>query len=199
MLEEVLRTTFFDNAAALECQLAAVCLTLRGASIVRAFITVGPGGVGQSLNTCLIANLIGGSHGFMDLNVFFSEDELRKHSDTFTGKVNIRGSHMFTTSDMKTLVVLFSSVESGPPCVPQVVTTGQEAPSTDKWLRKDLYKKVMSGDPVAAIRHLDEDGHIFGLEEIRDERNSQVPQGYGNDVPVDYETISHQQLYGEVG
>ena len=110
---EFLRTTFFDNAA-LECQLAAICLTLRGVSIVRAFITVGPGGVGQSLNTCLIANLFGGSHGFMDMNVFYNDDELRKQADTFTGRV---------------------------------VTTGQEAPSTDKRLREDLCKKVMSGDP----------------------------------------------------
>ena len=38
---EFLRTTFFDNAAALECQLAAICLTLRGVTIVCAFITVG--------------------------------------------------------------------------------------------------------------------------------------------------------------
>ena len=56
---------------------------------MRAFFTVGPGGVGQSLNTCLIANLFGGSHGFMDMDVFSSEDELRKQADTFTGKVNI--------------------------------------------------------------------------------------------------------------
>ena len=44
--------------------------------------------VGQSLNTCLIANLFGGSHGFMDMNVFSTKDELRKQADTFTGKVN---------------------------------------------------------------------------------------------------------------
>ena len=55
-----------------------------------------------------------------------------------------------TTPDMNTLVVLVFSVGSGPPCVPQVVITGQEAPSTDKGLREDLCKKVMSGDPVAA-------------------------------------------------
>ena len=84
---EFLRTTFFDNAAALECQLAAISLTLRGVSIVRAFITAGPGGVGQSLNTCFIANLFGGSHCYV--NVFLTEDELRKQADTFTGKVNI--------------------------------------------------------------------------------------------------------------
>ena len=28
--------------------------------------------------------------------------------------------------------------------------TGQETPNTDKPLREDLYKKVMSGDPVTA-------------------------------------------------
>ena len=88
---EFFRTTFFDSAAALECRLAPVCLTLRSVSIVRAFITLCPGGAGQSLNTCLIANLSGGSHGFMDMNVFCTEDQLRKQADTFTGKVNIRG------------------------------------------------------------------------------------------------------------
>ena len=31
-----------------------------------------------------------------------------------------------------------------------MVITGQEVPNTDKPLREDLYKKVMSGDPVAA-------------------------------------------------
>ena len=77
--------------AALECQLAAMCLTLRGVTIVRAFVTVGLGGVGQRMNTCLIANLFGGSHGFMDMNVFSTKDELRKQADTFTGKINIRG------------------------------------------------------------------------------------------------------------
>ena len=84
-----LRATFFDNAAALECQPAAISLTLRGVNIVRALVTVGPGGVGQSLNSCLIANLSGGNHGFKDMNVFYTEDELRKQADTFTGKVNV--------------------------------------------------------------------------------------------------------------
>ena len=83
---EFLRTTFFDNAAA-----RSICLILRGVSIARAFNTVGLGGVGQGLNTCLIANLFGGSRGFMDMKVFHTEDELRKQADTFTGNVNIWG------------------------------------------------------------------------------------------------------------
>ena len=88
---EFLHTTFCDNATTLLCQLAAICSTLQGVSMVRAFITAGPGGVGKSLNTCLIANLFGGSHGFMDTKVFCTEDQLRKQPDTFTGKVNIWG------------------------------------------------------------------------------------------------------------
>ena len=67
---EFLRTTFSDNAAALECQF----------------------GVGQSLNTCLVANLFGHMHGFMDMNVFYTEDELRKQAGTFTEKVTILGA-----------------------------------------------------------------------------------------------------------
>ena len=86
---EFLRTTFFDHAQALECQLAAVCLTLRGTNIVRAFMTLGPGGVGQSLNTALIANLFGDLHGFIGMKVFYTEDELRAQADTFTGKVRM--------------------------------------------------------------------------------------------------------------
>ena len=74
-----LRTTFFDNAPALECQLAAMSSTLRGSNIVRAFTTLGPGGVGQSLD------VFGDMYG--DMNVFYTEDELRKQADTFTGKV----------------------------------------------------------------------------------------------------------------
>ena len=50
---------------------------------------MGLDGVGQTLNTCLFANLFGGSRDFMDMNVFHTEDELRKQADTFTGKVNI--------------------------------------------------------------------------------------------------------------
>ena len=82
---EFLLTAFFDNAPALECQLAAMCLTLRGTHIARAFMTLGPGGVGQSLNTALIANVFCDMHGFIDMNVL--QHELRTQADTFTGKM----------------------------------------------------------------------------------------------------------------
>ena len=64
---------------------------------MRAFVTLGPGGVGQSLNTALIANVFGDTHGFVDMNVFYTEDELRKQADTFTGKVR-KGTHNILVS-----------------------------------------------------------------------------------------------------
>ena len=66
---------------------------------MRAFFTVCPGGVCQSLNTCLIANLFGGSRGVMDVDVFSIEDEPRKQANTFTSKENIR---RFTFSPLRT-------------------------------------------------------------------------------------------------
>ena len=108
-VREFLRTTFFDNAAALECQLAAICSTLRGVTTVRAFITVGPGGVGQSLNTLPHREPVRWQSRFHGRNSWMCsilEDEHQKQADTFTGKVNVRGV-IFTTLDMKTLDVLF--------------------------------------------------------------------------------------------
>ena len=104
----------FDNAAALECPLAAVSSTLRGVNIVRAFITVGPGGVGQSLNSCLIANFFGGSHGFVNVNVFYTEEEFSKAGRHLHGQGKHPGSHIFTTSDRKTISVLFFFGRIGP-------------------------------------------------------------------------------------
>ena len=52
---------------------------------------------------------------------------------------------------MKTNVVLvFFRSNRAHRVVAQVAITGQEAPSTDKRLREDLFTKVMSGDPVGA-------------------------------------------------
>ena len=80
-------------------------------------------------------------HGFVDMNVFYTEHELRKQADTFTGKVR-KGTHNVLVSVFPALnfgLVLFSC------CIfeissPQAVMTGQETPNTDKPL----------GDPVAA-------------------------------------------------
>ena len=84
-----------------------ICCT----SIMGAFITVGPGCVGRSLNTCLFANQFGGTHGSLDMVLC-------------RGRTSKAGRHLHG----------------------KVVTTGRGAPNTDKRLREDLYKKVMSGE-----------------------------------------------------
>ena len=163
---EFLRTTFFDNVM-FGLQLAAIYLTLRAVSIVRAFITVGPGGVGQSLNTCLIANLFGGS-----MSVFYSEDELRKQADTFTGKVNIRGVTYSPPRTCKLSFFLFFFGRFGPTCEEHTWPGRHHRPGG---------RQHRPGGRPSPVRHLDEDGHIFGLDKVRDERDSQVPRGDGND------------------
>ena len=97
--------------------MAMVLLALSGRNVDRAWWTVGPGGVGQSLNSCLIANLFGRDHHYMDMNLFYEEGEMRKQGDSMAG---------------------------------HRVFTGQEAITNAKQkMREDLYKKLLSADPIA--------------------------------------------------
>ena len=143
-----------------------------------------------SARTCLLANLFGGSHGFKDMNVFFSEDKLRKQADTFTGKVN--GEHHLGHENSRCPGFFFGRIG------PTVCSSGRHhGPGGPQNRQKAPRRPSQEGDErgpggrPSPVRHLDEDGHIFGLEEVRDERDSKVPRGYGNDGPVDEETISH--------
>ena len=111
-----LGSAFVRNESALQCHFAAIALALRGSNVDRAFWTIGAGGVGQSILSHLIAAVFGSSHSFIDMNIYFSDDEFRKQADALVGKM---------------------------------VVTGQEAPDTRSAMREDLYKKHMSGDPIA--------------------------------------------------
>ena len=86
----------------------------------------------------------------MDMNVFCSEDELRKQADTFTGKENIWGVLFSPPLDMKTLVVLFFWSNRAHCVFLRSSSPARRLPSTNKRLREDLHKKVVSEDPVAA-------------------------------------------------
>ena len=55
-------------------------------NVERAFWTQGPGGVGQSLNTDLIANTFGSNHSFVDVNIYLTPDEFRKQAEVFIRK-----------------------------------------------------------------------------------------------------------------
>ena len=77
-----LSTTFHDEVHALNCVFAALELAPRGRNVDRAFWTLGAGGVGQSLSTHLIAGSVGRhNHHFVDLNVYYTDDELRKQGE----------------------------------------------------------------------------------------------------------------------
>jgi hypothetical protein len=60
---------------------AAMALALHGMNVDRAFWSTGPGGVGQSLTSHLMASAFGRYHAFVDMNIYFSDDELRKQGD----------------------------------------------------------------------------------------------------------------------
>ena len=90
-LRRFLTTTFWDNEKGLTCQFAGLLLALQGRNVDRAIWSVGPGGVGQSLFTHCVANLFGDSHGFLDMNIYFSVDEFRKQCDGIAGKLVVTG------------------------------------------------------------------------------------------------------------
>ena len=73
--------------------MAAMGLTLRGLNVDRAFWSKGPGGVGQSLESHRIASLFvfGPQHAFFDLNIHYSDDELRKQCENIVGKSVVTG------------------------------------------------------------------------------------------------------------
>ena len=51
-LETFVAQTFWNNRAAWVVQMCMICLALAGRNVDRAWWTIGPGGVGQSLNSC---------------------------------------------------------------------------------------------------------------------------------------------------
>ena len=80
-------TTFWGNALAMQCQFAALALALRGENVDRCFWTLGPGGVGQSLLSHFLDALLDGRHSFLDTNVYYSDEELRKQAQMLVSKL----------------------------------------------------------------------------------------------------------------
>ena len=79
--------TFFKNGKALACCFAAMILVMCGENIDRICWTLGPGGVGQSLFTAHIAAVFKGLHAYLDTNVLFVDEEMRKQAESLIGKL----------------------------------------------------------------------------------------------------------------
>ena len=56
------------------------------------------GGVGQSLFSHTIANMLKHNHAFLDMNIYFSDDEFRKQCDGLVGKLVVTGQEAPDTS-----------------------------------------------------------------------------------------------------
>ena len=68
----------YSNSEAVSCTISGLSIALIGENADRAFWTIGPGGVGQSLFTSLIHNAMAPTHGFFDCAALYLDDELRK-------------------------------------------------------------------------------------------------------------------------
>ena len=69
------------SSGALDCMFAGIALALYGANVDRAFWSTGPGGVGQSLTSHLIAAAFGNRHAWVDMRIYFMDDDMRKQCD----------------------------------------------------------------------------------------------------------------------
>ena len=79
-VQRFLQETFWQNGKALQCNLAAMSLAIRGHNLDRCFWGIGPGGVGQSLFSAHLAAILGRLHAYLDTNVYYTDDELRKQA-----------------------------------------------------------------------------------------------------------------------
>lgn len=95
-----LQSTFWNNKGALKCVFAAITMAVRGKNVDRAFWSTGPGGVGQSLTSHLIAAAFQKLHAWVDMRIYFTDDEMRHrgeqtppggHPDT---RVNLTSIHV---------------------------------------------------------------------------------------------------------
>eukprot|EP00438_Fugacium_kawagutii_P034932 Skav206393 [mRNA] locus=scaffold834:643982:646531:- [translate_table: standard] len=90
-LEKFYRQTFWANNDVFSCNLAAMALAKRGHNIDRCFIGESPGAVGQSLFSMHIDAMLGSNHGYLDPNVWYNEDELRKQIESFARCIVVTG------------------------------------------------------------------------------------------------------------
>lgn len=90
-LNTFLSSTYWANGHALKCVYAAASLALHGLNVDRAFWSSGPGGVGQSLVSHLIDATFADGHRWVDMNVYFSDNEMRKQAELLAGAIVVTG------------------------------------------------------------------------------------------------------------
>ena len=82
------RQTFWANALAYKCCLAALALAKRGLNVDVVYFFLGAGGVGLSLMTAHLAEMLGSNlHKYFDPQVFYLDEEMRKQIEMLVGAI----------------------------------------------------------------------------------------------------------------
>ena len=111
-----------------QCSMAALALALRGYNVDRCFWGIGPGGVGQSLFTAHIATVLGSLHAYLDTNIYYTDDELRKQSEQLVHCVVVTGQEAVEGSSRRMREDLFKkhiSADPVPARMPYAIITKQ--------------------------------------------------------------------------
>ena len=108
-------TSFWRNAPGLRCCLAAMSLALRGLNVTRCFWSVGPGGVGQSLFTHFLDSMFANLHGYLDMNIYYGDDEFRKQAELLIHKIVVTGQETPHSSTKSMRDDLYKKHMSGDP------------------------------------------------------------------------------------
>lgn len=83
--------TFWGNIAVFKCGQAAQALAKRGLNVVRLFIGLSSGGVGQSLYSTHLQAMYTHNFAFFDPNIWFQEEEMRKQVEQLNGCIILTG------------------------------------------------------------------------------------------------------------
>ena len=143
--------TFWGNIEAFKCGQAAQALAKRGLNVVRLFIGLSSGGVGQSLYSTHLQAMYAHNFAFFDPGVWFHEDEMRKQVEQLNGRCILTGQESPSGTGRAwarvwvcNLLVLVLLFDVAIVCLTETVTL-----YTQGKLREDLFKKFVSGDGIA--------------------------------------------------
>ena len=83
--------TFWGNIQVFKCGQAAQALAKRGLNVVRMFIGLSSGGVGQSLYSTHLQAMYAHNFAFFDPQIWFNEEEMRKQVEQLNGCIILTG------------------------------------------------------------------------------------------------------------
>ena len=90
-VQKFYKQTFWGNLEVFKCGQAAQALAKRGLNVVRLFIGLSSGGVGQSLYSTHLHAMYGHNFAFFDPQIWFQEDEMRKQVEQLNGCIILTG------------------------------------------------------------------------------------------------------------